>query len=340
MNQNVFILSLLSLPLLSLSSCECNTNPNNNHNSQTLPLKLAAIAAILMAAAVGVAAPIIGKRIPTLNPDGNPFVIVKAFAAGVILATAMIHILPNAFEMLTSPCLSEGVFGRFPFAGFVAMVSAVMTMMVDGLAMGFYRRGRISKALPVDDDVDDVAVVESGNVHVHRHGGFGEEGEEAETIRRRVISQVLELGIVVHSVIIGISLGTSTSSSTVRPLLGALSFHQFFEGIGLGGCIVQAKFRVRAQVIMSLFFSLTTPIGIALGIAISSGYNSNSRTALAVEGIFTASSAGILMYMALVDLLAADFMSPRLQNNLRLQLGAYLGLLLGLGLMSTLAIWA
>lgn len=51
--------------------------------------------------------------------------------------------------------------------------------------------------------------------------------------------QVLELGIVVHSVIIGISLGASDSPSTIRPLVAALSFHQFFEGMGLGGCIAQ-----------------------------------------------------------------------------------------------------
>ena len=53
--------------------------------------------------------------------------------------------------------------------------------------------------------------------------------------------QVLELGILVHSVIIGVSLGASLRPSTIRPLVGALSFHQFFEGIGLGGCIVQVR---------------------------------------------------------------------------------------------------
>ena len=56
--------------------------------------------------------------------------------------------------------------------------------------------------------------------------------------------QVLELGIVVHSVIIGISLGASESPSTIRPLVAALSFHQFFEGMGLGGCIVQVHVHV------------------------------------------------------------------------------------------------
>jgi len=51
----------------------------------------------------------------------------------------------------------------------------------------------------------------------------------------------LELGIVVHSVIIGVSLGASESPNTIRPLVAALSFHQFFEGMGLGGCITQVK---------------------------------------------------------------------------------------------------
>ncbi|KAA3471315.1 zinc transporter 3-like [Gossypium australe] len=66
---------------------------------------------------------------------------------------------------------------------------------------------------------------------------------------------------------------------------------------------------------MVLFFALTTPLGIGIGIGISNTYNENSPTALVVEGMLNAASAGILIYMALVDLLAADFMNPKLQNN-------------------------
>jgi zinc transporter 1/2/3 len=54
----------------------------------------------------------------------------------------------------------------------------------------------------------------------------------------------LELGIVVHSVIIGISLGASKDPSTIKPLVVALSFHQMFEGMGLGGCIVQVPYLI------------------------------------------------------------------------------------------------
>ena len=43
----------------------------------------------------------------------------------------------------------------------------------------------------------------------------------------------------VHSVIIGISVGASMNPETLKPLVAALTFHQFFEGMGLGGCITQ-----------------------------------------------------------------------------------------------------
>lgn len=92
--------------------------------------------------------------------------------------------------------------------------------------------------------------------------------------------------------------------------------------------------------IMAAFFSLTTPVGIAIGVGISSVYKENGPTALIVQGVFNSASAGILIYMALVDLLAADFMNPILQSNLRLQLGANISLLLGAGCMSVLAKWA
>ncbi|XP_010941688.1 zinc transporter 4 [Elaeis guineensis] len=350
----IFFLLLL-LPHHVLADCECTTNPEGQDTPKALKLKFMAIASILTAGAIGVLLPILGRSVAALRPENDVFFVIKAFAAGVILATGLIHILPGAFESLTSPCLKEDPWHNFPVAGFVAMLSAIGTMMVDSFATSYYTRSHFSKARPVEEYEGGNGDVETsadhdGHVHVHTHATHGhahgsvpaspEDASLAERIRHRIISQVLELGIVVHSLIIGISLGASESPSTIRPLLGALSFHQFFEGIGLGGCIVQANFRAKATVIMAVFFSLTAPIGISLGIAISSSYKENSPIALIVEGIFNSASAGILIYMALVDLLAADFTHPKMQNNGRLQLGTHLALLLGAGLMSILAKWA
>uniref|UniRef100_J3M825 Uncharacterized protein n=1 Tax=Oryza brachyantha TaxID=4533 RepID=J3M825_ORYBR len=242
----LYLLAVFSLPLLAVAAdCECQPSDEGHDKGKSRTLKIIAIFCILVGSSAGCAIPSLGRRFPALRPDTNFFFAIKAFAAGVILATAFVHILP-----------------------------------------------------------------------------------------------VLELGIIVHSIIIGISLGASESPSTIRPLVAALTFHQFFEGIGLGGCIVQARFRLKSTVTMAIFFSITTPLGIVIGIGISSAYNENSPTALIVEGLLDAAAAGILNYMALVDLLAEDFMNPRVHKSGMLQLLISVSLLVGTALMSLLGIWA
>ncbi|KAG9439044.1 hypothetical protein H6P81_019209 [Aristolochia fimbriata] len=347
---------LLSAAFFAVTSAaeECGREGGERKKEAALRLKLGAIGSILASGAVGVCLPILGRSVAALRPENDVFFVIKAFAAGVILATGMVHVLPDAFESLGSRCLKGDPWGSFPFAGFVAMMSAIGTLMVDSFATGYYKRVHFSKAQPVKEDGDEETEGEhAGHVHVHTHGAHGHahgsmvpvemEGRSASTselIRNRVLSQVLELGIVVHSVIIGISVGASQSPSTIRPLVAALSFHQLFEGIGLGGCIVQARFKLSSMVTMAVFFSLTTPVGVAIGIGVSSVYQENATTALVVQGMFNAASAGILIYMALVDLLAADYMNPRLQNNGKLQLWANASLLLGAACMSLMAKWA
>ncbi|URD96317.1 zinc transporter [Musa troglodytarum] len=438
----VFLIVLL-LPLVARGDCDCSADEEGRDKKKALPLKIAAIFSILVCGGIGVCIPILGKWIPALRPDKDIFFVTKAFAAGVILATGFIHILPDAFENLTSPCLASSPWQDFPFAGFGAMVAAVGTLMIETLATGYFNRlhGNNMRTTASDETTADVEKTSDGSDHVHTHAthghAHGSDGDaSAQLIRNRVISQVLELGIVVHSVIIGISLGASEVPSTIRPLVAALSFHQFFEGMGLGGCIVQvhivsmnfytlisyfyclykiqpagsehsnpyklttenlsqinkvkldrnrftqatqagveldaglflvcaaanydqpafspsqrprvtsqpsgkaAKFKAKSIVPMGLFFSLTTPVGIAIGIGIASGYNENSPTALIVEGCLNSVASGILIYMALVDLLAADFMNPRVQSKARLQFMVNVSLFVGAGLMSLLAKWA
>lgn len=348
------LLAVSLLPVLVTAECDCSDDAAAGRDKAgALRLKVVAIFCILAGGAVGAAVPSLGhSRLPALRPDTDLFLAVKAFAGGVILATGLVHILPAAFDALGSPCLA-GPWNKFPFAGMVAMLAAIATLMVDTVATGYFRRTVARKAATAvvdeppelgrcDGDPEDAS--DSGGHHGHVHGmsvlAPAPTTVDDELVRHRVISQVLELGVVVHSLIIGMSLGASDFPSTVRPLVPALTFHQLFEGISLGGCIVQAKFRLRSMVAMALFFSLTTPIGVAIGIGISSVYDETSPTALVVQGFLEAAAAGILVYMALVDILAEDFMSARVQSRARLQVALNTSLLLGAGLMSMLAIWA
>ena len=55
---------------------------------------------------------------------------------------------------------------------------------------------------------------------------------------------------------------------------------------------LQASFRSWAYAIMAFIFTITTPVGIAIGIGIQSTYNANSVTALVVSGVFDSVSTG------------------------------------------------
>ena len=106
--------------------CDDSGNTGNN-KSAALKYKLGSIASILVASAVGVSIPLLGKKIKCLRPENDFFFVIKAFAAGVILATGFIHVLPDAFADLTSPCLNQNPWGIFPFTGFFAMLSSIGT---------------------------------------------------------------------------------------------------------------------------------------------------------------------------------------------------------------------
>ncbi|CAI0544453.1 unnamed protein product [Linum tenue] len=344
---SVSILLLLPLFVTAVSAaddgaCGAETSSSCNDKSGALSLKLIATFSILVASVIGVCLPLTTRSVAALNPERSLFVVVKAFASGIILATGFMHVLPDSFDMLSSTCLPDSPWHKFPFTGFVAMLSALVTLMVDSIATSFYS-GKLNKTAAGDGAVEGDR--EMGNAvvphHGHHHGVKVSNDDGAKQLMRyKVIAMVLELGIVVHSIVIGLSLGASNNTCTIKGLVAALCFHQMFEGMGLGGCILQAEYSKAKRAIMVFFFSTTTPFGILVGIGMSKTYKENSPTALITVGLLNASSAGLLIYMALVDLLAVDFMGPKMQSSIRLQLKSFAAVLLGAGGMSLMAKWA
>ena len=158
------------------------------------------------------------------------------------------------------------------------------------------------------------------------------------TFKKIVTVYILELGIAIHSIIIGVTLGTTTEQSTFTYLFFAMALHQFFEGIALGSSIVKANINEKWKVIgMMLFFSLTTPIGIAIGLIINGSYNSESDESYATQGILNAVSAGILIYMALIHLIIEDFNNNEIEGIVKFAM--FVSILAGYAVTAIMAIW-
>ncbi|KAJ7550277.1 hypothetical protein O6H91_07G091800 [Diphasiastrum complanatum] len=130
-----------------LSSFHCGPEAEGDcrDSAESLWLKTVAMLMIFFASAFGVALPLIGKNTTFLRADGTLFCIAKPMAAGVVLATGFVHILPDALEALTSQCLPEFPWRRFPCAGFISMLAALGTLLIEFVGTEFYERKHINQ---------------------------------------------------------------------------------------------------------------------------------------------------------------------------------------------------
>ncbi|KAK7276026.1 hypothetical protein RIF29_17157 [Crotalaria pallida] len=305
-------------------------------------LKFISIFVIFFTSMAGMSSPVLLARVfQGKSLYDRAIAVIKCFAAGVILSTSLVHVLPDAYAALADcHVASRHPWRDFPFAGLVTLVGAILALFVDLVATSHVAHAPYAPVVTQEKE----SGVELG-CHGGGGGGEAERGVEEEMVRlkQRLVSQVLEIGIIFHSVIIGVTMGMSQNVCTIRPLVLALAFHQIFEGMGLGGCVAQAGFSFGTMAYMCFMFSVTTPMGIMLGMALFSltGYDDSSPNALIMEGLLGSVSSGILIYMALVDLIAVDFFHNKLMNsNPGLKKASFVALILGSAGMSILALWA
>jgi len=166
-----------------------------------------------------------------------------------------------------------------------------------------------------------------------------------EQLHNKAVMQcfLLEMGILFHSIFIGMSLAVAVGNDFIV-LLIAIVFHQTFEGLALGVRIADIKWPKRALQpwLMALAYGCTTPLGQAIGIATHTLYSPDSEIGLLVVGIMNAVSAGFLVFASLVELMSEDFLSDESWQILRgkKRVVACLLVFAGAFLMSLVGAWA
>ncbi|TQV96459.1 hypothetical protein V2A60_003141 [Cordyceps javanica] len=161
--------------------------------------------------------------------------------------------------------------------------------------------------------------------------------------RDRLQCILLELGILFHSVFIGMALSVSVGNEFIV-LLIAITFHQTFEGLALGSRIAAVKWERQTiqPWLMALAYGCTTPLGQAIGLATHTLYSPDSEVGLILVGVMNAISAGLLTFASLVELLSEDFLSDASWRYLRgkSRISACVLVFLGAFGMSLVGAWA
>ncbi len=307
------------------AACGCDVDPcaASGVLAYDMGLHVASVFIILVASALGVAVPLLAQHARSAWSSLQFAVVVgKCAGTGVILSVALVHMLLPSHEALTSPCAPVAFNSDYiAYAFLFALIAAVLMHFVDFLLAQFFvaRQSVIAAAqcaaqtpapatrAVAEESSDDrlESPLEQSAHHSHSHGSLLELQGQQWTGKRLAEAYMVEFAVSVHSVFIGLAVGVAADEDLV-PLLIALVFHQFFEGVALGARIVDANVGRLSELILGGIFAVAAPVGIAIGIGVFSTINTNAQDYLLVQGIFDGLCAGILLYTGFT-LLQTDF---------------------------------
>ncbi|RCK67391.1 Zinc-regulated transporter 1 [Candida viswanathii] len=283
-----------------------------------LGVRISSVFVIFAVSAIGAFFPLLSRRCKKFQLPGWVFFATRYFGSGVILATGFIHLLADGLEALTDECIG-GTFENYPWAEGIALMSLFCVFAFDALAHKRIHDQSKMDQNNVNDSVlfhgccDIPSSLQSSN---KKSPDIVIGTEESTTLdsnyeiskERMLNCIILECGIVLHSIFIGLSLAISNSEFVT--LYIALCFHQFFEGLGLGtrfADVVWPRKYTYLPWIMAFTFSLSTPLATAVGLGVRDSFAIGSRRGLITSGIFDAACAGILIYNSIAELMGFDF---------------------------------
>lgn len=335
----------------------------NSYNGKYWEARVSSVPVLFVVSALGSFTPLLAAYSTRFRVPRWIFDAIKYFGSGVIIATGFIHLMAEAAANLSNECLGPP-FTEYPFAEGIALIGVFCIFFFDVIAhqrlsvkakeyleagqngdslMEFESVGRLQNEIPKE-------VEQETNFSKHTN-----ESTEIKEVDKRDLSKlesiyqkilncvVLECGIVFHSVFVGLSL--TIAGNDFVTLYIAISFHQFFEGLGLGTRFATTQWPKGKRYVpwvMSLAYSLTTPLAAGIGLIVRRSYPEGSRTALITTGVFDAACGGILIYNSIAELMAFDFMySGDFKNkSIKHLLVAFVYLTLGAFAMALISKWA
>lgn len=332
----------------------------SNYNGEFMGARIASVFVLLALSAAGSFFPLLAVNYKFFRIPKIVIFVTRYFGSGVIVATAFIHLLGESQTSLSHPCVGH-IFEEYSWASAFSLMGVVTMFTIEAFThrrLDSRNRKSLLQCSMASNDIEEKEECReaTNEVTASTEEASGEESQEQsdgstvavkqpkEAVLKALVSiYLLEFGIVFHSVFVGLSL--AIAGDQFQTLFVAISFHQFFEGMGLGARFASAKWPDHLKRIpwyLSAVYSITTPLGIAAGLGVRHLYLENSPTSLIVVGVFDGFCSGLLIYNGLVELMARDFISDQSLkgiSNIRYSL-AYVLFLLGGLLMAIVGKWA
>ncbi|KAK3380695.1 ZIP zinc transporter-domain-containing protein [Lasiosphaeria ovina] len=301
--------------------CYMNSHRNVDTTPQNEVVQFVAMFFFIILSTLSFAFPIIPPAKFPFKIPGHIYDFFRYFGGGVLIATAFVHLLDSAYESIgpnTCVGMSYG-WAEFSWPPAIAMTSALLFFMFE-VSTELWAKA----VTPTDAEKAQYTVSSTTRALWAQLTSF----------------LVFEIAVIMHAVVIGLNMSTVSERSM---MYFAFVFFTIFEGLSLGArfhTVQLPKSMAWAWIpwVLCLFYSFATPIAMTVGIA--QGYDRHAFHPSVASGVLDSISAGIMLYVSFVDVLARDFMfntdRPRSPLGLSLMFG---DLFMGAILMAIMGKW-
>jgi len=190
----------------------------------------------------------------------------NTFSAGIFLGAGLIHMLPDASDEF-----SDILAGDFPYAAFVASLGFLLILFIE-------------KVLAARSAVQ-----------------YGTQTEEKQKYAPYILLFILSI----HSIIVGIALGTENTMAQSIIIAIAVLAHKGSAAFALVVDMLKSHINTKTILKLVTLFSMMTPLGIVLG-GILAGQTSGKVTTLLIA-TFDALAAGTFLYVAIMEIFSEEF---------------------------------
>lgn len=265
----------------------------------------------------------------------------NAFSGGIFLGMGLFHILPESAEMLAEatefPLAYVCCFVSYALILFVEKIAFNSHSLVHAAhcheEAHTHEHGHAKEdhehhqhchndkkegeeCMESNEKREQVLVVkvsQSQNAESNSHRNIGSSSTELNQVVDTKINPVINgglssylllLALGFHGLFEGISLGIQSSIRGTCFILLAIALHKWAASLTLGISFVKSGVSKKQFITMILIFAFITPVGIALGMALTSLSNNT------VAGIFLSISVGTFIYIACSEVVVDEFANP------------------------------
>ena len=231
------------------------------------------------------------------------FYFLMLFSCALISSTGINHVLPNAVDAFNVYRHGWG----YPYPGIICTFFIVISWALDVMMDKRKQTVQVAYSVMLQDTEEDLPPADP---------------------------YMFTGALYIHSILEGLVLGAapvSSKSSYIYVILAVLTIHKCFEGFSLAIMYEAYEYRNWTKYALLIIFSLLTPLGILLGLALMLSFSGVDSL---IAGIASAASAGVFLYAG-ISIMVSRIVPVYARSNWR-----FLMILAGWAISSAIAWFA